>query len=747
MEAIDNSIKKLNNEQFDAVNTVDGAVLVTAGAGSGKTRVLTLRIANIIAQGKANINEILAITFTNKAATEMKERVVKLLGGGYGLNISTFHSFCASFLRDNISAMQGFTSRFTIYGEDEKAKLIKEVVKDLTGVEEDFAKQLSYHISNMKNKNLTPFEYCENNLKFDSYKSDYERSMNEYQLKLQQNNAVDFDDLLTFTYQVLKNNPEILEKYQNKFKYISIDEFQDTNKVQYDIAKILASKHKNILVVGDEDQCIYGWRGANIQNISNFISDFSPKVIKLEQNYRSTKRIINYANKIIKNNTQRLEKQLRTENDLGDEPIYYSADNETMEADYVARNILSLVKNFGFKFKDCAVLMRLNALSRSFEERFMAYNIPYKLFGGFKFFERQEIKSTLAYLRLIDNPRDGDAFSRLCGYPKRKIGDATINSFKEYCFDNNLTLLDGILTISTSSLSNAIKNKFQPLSNLFVILLEKYEKSSLTELIQSTISMSGISDQYLEQTEENINKMRNLEALISSIKEFEELNGEQATLQKYLETVTLSNDIDNLDEENNQVVLSTIHAVKGLEFKCVFVVGLEDGAFPLSRALANFDEMEEERRLMYVAVTRAEQKLYLTKANSRYMYGDRKFTIASQFLKELGLENAYKSYVSNTADVNIADHVSNAGVKDVKSMFINNLKTQTKNTSGMFVSNGVGANLEKYKVGARVTHPKFGDGVIADTSELQSKKTVKIDFEDFGIKNLIVGFAPIEFID
>ncbi len=747
MEAMENSFKKLNREQLDAVTTLDGAVLVTAGAGSGKTRVLTLRIANLIKQGKANINQILAITFTNKAANEMKERVINLIGEGYGLNISTFHSFCASFLRDNISAVEGYTSRFTIYGDDEKNKLIKEVCKDLTGVSEDFAKNLAYHLSNMKNQNLTPFEYCENYLKLDSYKNDFERSMIEYQLKLKQNNAFDFDDLLTFTYSVLKNNPQILEYYQNKFKYISIDEFQDTNTVQYDIAKILALKHKNILVVGDEDQCIYGWRGANIQNISNFIKDFSPKVIKLEQNYRSTKRIINYANKIIRNNTQRLDKELRTENDLGEEPVYYNADTETMEADYVARNILSLVKNGGYKFKDCAVLMRLNALSRSFEERFMAYNIPYKLYGGFKFFERAEIKGTLAYLRLIDNPRDGDAFSRLCGFPKRKIGEATINTFKEYCFLNNLTLLDGILNIKDLDLSNAVKNKIAVLTPIFEILQEKYEKNSLIELFENAISVTGISNQYLEQTEENINKMRNLEALLSSVKEFEELNSEQATLQKYLETVTLANDIDNLDEENNQVVLSTIHAVKGLEFKCVFVVGLEDGAFPLSRALNDFNEMEEERRLMYVALTRAEEKLYLTKANSRYMYGERKYMSASHFLKELGFENMFKSYKNESGDFDGSQHFSNAGVKDVKSMFINNLKTQPKNTNGMFVSNGTNVEFAKFKVGAKVTHPKFGDGVIADTSELESKKTVKIDFEDFGVKNLIVGFAPIEFID
>ena len=735
-------LEKLNPQQLEAVTTIDGPVIVTAGAGSGKTRVLTLRIANIVAQNKANLNEILAITFTNKAANEMKERVRNLIGGSFPLYISTFHSFCANFLRENVSALDGYTSRFTIYGDDEKNKLLKDICSNYSGVEDDFVKKLAYFISDAKNKNLSPTEYFNAKLQQDeTYANDFLNCMQEYEKMLKKNNAFDFDDLLAKTYLLLKNNEKILTYYQTKFKYICIDEFQDTNTVQYDIAKLLASKHKNILVVGDEDQCIYGWRGANIANITNFIKDFSNcKIIKLEQNYRSTKRILNSANQVIKNNTERLDKQLRTDNDLGEDPVYYSADSETLEADYVARNILNLVKNYGYKYKDCAVLMRLNALSRSFEERFLTYNIPYKLFGGFKFFERQEIKSTLAYLKFLNNPHDSDAFARLVAFPKRGIGEATINTFKNYCYNNAFSLLEGVINLNQTSLANSIKNKMQPLSEFFLKLLEKYENSSLTDLIEFVIIHAGIKHQYFENTEENTNRLRNLDALVNSVNEFEQLNLEQATLQKYLETITLSSDIDNYDEDNNTVTLSTIHAVKGLEFKCVFIIGLEDGSFPLNRALIDFNEMQEERRLMYVAITRAEHKLFLTRAKSRYMYGDRKYTMPSQFLKEMGKEEV-KNYLNTNSETN--NFVSKVAVSDVHK-FVNAIKEKQKN---MFVSNGDKKDYSKFVVGVKVSHPKFGEGTIIDNSELESKKCIKIEFEDFGVKNLIVDFAPIEILN
>ncbi len=740
MNNLENSIKLLNENQLKAVQTLDGPVLVSAGAGSGKTRVLTLRIASLIANNYCAPSEILAITFTNKAANEMKLRVQKLVGYA-NMNISTFHSFCASFLRDNISRLSGYNSHFSIYADDEKNKVIKDIIKS-NNIEEDIAKEVARHLSNAKNENMCFEDYI--NLKQHIDDSNLILNcMNAYQQRLTECNALDFDDLLTKTYEILQNNSDILEKYQQKFKYISIDEFQDTNKVQYDIAKILASKNHNILVVGDEDQCIYGWRGANINNISNFINDFNPVVIKLEQNYRSTKRIINCANKVIANNTQRLKKVLNTDNELGEDVAYKAYDNENLEADFVCRTILNMVNN-GYNFNDFAVLMRLNALSRSFEERFLTYNIPYKLFGGFKFYDRSEIKGALAYFKLISNPNDFDALTRIVSFPKCGIGEATLNSFFDYTKNNNVSILNAILDIENQAVSTAVKNKFKALSEVLKKLIEMLN-TSFYDAISELVYSSQIQNIFSEDSEENTNKLRNLDSLVNSIKDFEDNNGVENSLEKYLQSVTLSNDIDSYDEEFNSVTLSTIHAVKGLEFNTVFVVGLEENNFPLTRALYDFNEMEEERRLMYVAVTRAQKNLFLTRAKSRFMYGTRKYLSASTFVKEIGFENNFNyNYNTSNTDDDSGQYVSNAGVKDVKSMFISSIN---KSNTNAFVSNGEKRDYTKFVVGAKVTHTKYGNGTIIDNSELYSKKCVKIDFEDFGVKNLLVDYAPITLIE
>ena len=603
-------ISSLNEEQLAPLKEIKGAVLVTAGAGSGKTRLLTHRVAYLIKECHVDPYRILAITFTNKAAGEMKNRISDMVEGADRVWISTFHSMCAKILRRDIDALYPFTRDFSIYSDSDSDKVIKEVLAERGVSDDKIKKAVAKHISNWKNGSQSLEEYIS------THEDEYDMKkiglyIQDYQNKLKKNNALDFDDLLCKTVELFKTFPQILDYYANRFEYILVDEFQDTNTVQYNLVKMLASVHGNLFVVGDEDQCIYSWRGANFQNIFNLKKDFPDvKVYKLERNYRSTSEIIKIANNVIKNNTARLNKNMWTDKEGGEKPTLYNAYDERDEATYVAKTIQNLSYQ-GYEYKDIAVLMRLNALTRNLEEAFLSYNIPHRIFGGFKFYERVEIKNIIAYLRLFTNPRDDVSFARIINFPKRSIGDATVAKLQELDFQK--ALLENVLSQNLQENATLYKK--------FSSFIEEYNQVAnvsqkpLSTFVEKVLNAFKIRSAYNPKIEEEFDKLLNIDQFVSSVKEFEALNPD-ATLSEFLESITLSSDTDDIGE-GGAVTIATVHAVKGLEFKVVFIIGLEEGIFPISRALNSTYELEEERRLMYVALTRAEERLYLSHCSKR----------------------------------------------------------------------------------------------------------------------------------
>lgn len=756
---------ELNEEQLLPLKQTEGAVLVTAGAGSGKTRLLTYRVAYLIEKLRVNPYNILAITFTNKAAGEMKERISKMVYGADRVWISTFHSMCAKILRMDISALYPFTKDFSIYSESDSEKVLKDVLSEY-GISDDKIKKATlYHLSNWKNGNQTLEEYVSTHV--DEY--DIRKIGNyimSYQNKLKKNNALDFDDLLLKTMELFKKNPEILEKYATRFEYILVDEFQDTNTVQYNLVKMMASVHGNVFAVGDEDQCIYSWRGANFQNIFNFKKDFpNVKVYKLERNYRSTNEIIQIANNVIKNNTTRLNKNMWTDKKGGDKPTLYNAYDERDEAVYVAKTIEKLVCQ-GYEYKDIAVLMRMNALSRSFEEAFLSYNIPHRIFGGFKFYERAEIKILIGYLRLFVNSKDDVSFARVINFPKRGIGDGTIEK---------LALINSDKSLLENCLSNEIKENLS-LYKKFQSFIEAFNELSiisqkpLGDFVEKVVTKFGIRAAFNPKDEEDLDRLMNIDQFISSVKEFEALN-ENATLGEFLENITLKSDNDEIGQ-GGAVTIATVHAVKGLEFKVVFVIGLEEGIFPISRALNSNSELEEERRLMYVALTRAEEKLFLSYASKRYMYRESQYQNPSRFCREIGLlslersenksynadrqfsgyssyrsENNYNKYKNgyertfNYENQEYGNYSSSdfSQVKPLfnKSEFLKQNKKESENKPKKDVS--------VYKVGQKVFYQRFGNGIIESISP--DGLVADIMFEDFGKKSLMLETAQIDILE
>lgn len=740
---IDFDINDLNSEQQVALENTEGAVLVTAGAGSGKTRLLTYRIAYLIAKKQVAPYNILAITFTNKASKEMLTRLANMVQDSDKIWVSTFHAMCCKILRKNIVALQnkinlkreteyrkGFDSNFSIYTDIDKDRTLKEVCAKLNITDEKIISKAEWHISNAKNNNLKPLEYQ----RLYKYTQDidlYMKIYSAYQVELENNNALDFDDLLTKTYELFVTCPDVLDYYQNKFQYIHVDEFQDTNTVQYEIVKLLAEKNGNIFVVGDEDQCIYGWRGANISNILDFKKDFpNCKVYKLERNYRSTKQILTSANTLIKNNKTRNEKILWTSNEEGVRVEHYQAQDETGEAEYVATAIYNLVKLNGYRYSDIAILMRLNALTRPFEEKFLNYNIPHKIFGGYKFYERIEIKNILAYMRILVNPQDSAALYRVINFPKRGIGQATIDELSKQAEYNSVSPLTLLLNNEEYMLSDNISKKFDIFKNIYLSLKQAYEKLPPVEFVNQLIKDTKIKESYNPKVEEELSKLMNIDAFVQTIQEYFEQNPTHH-IEDYLQTVTLVSDIDNYDQNNDCVTIATVHAVKGLEFKVVFIVGLEEKIFPLSRASSQ-DDMEEERRLMYVAITRAEQRLYLTHCRTRFLYGKRDYMLDSRFLKEMGI---LKDSTATMTINNNGENYNFSGYGANRTSFSLPKTTITKNN-----------NLAEYKVGAQVLHTKFGIGTITNIDELNSTKCITIDFKDFGSKTLSVEYAPIKVI-
>lgn len=623
----------LNGEQIRPVLETEGAVLVLAGAGSGKTRVLTSRIAYLVAEKGVPAEGILAITFTNKAANEMKERIGAIVDARR-MWVCTIHSMCVRILR-RYAGEAGLYENFSIYSETERNNIVKKSFQECDYEDEKLLKIVKSAIADAKTLGLSPEEYAEKNAddrEIEAITKVYAR----YQKRLKENNALDFDDLLNETRKLLRRNAEVREQLAGGFRYILVDEFQDTNEVQFEIIRLLATGHGNLFAVGDDDQSIYGWRGAKIENILHFEKSYpNAKIFKLERNYRSTKSILRLANATIRNNGRRRAKTLWTENAEGEKPQAYEADEESGEARFVAHTIAGLTAR-GYKYSDFAVLMRINALTRSFEQEFSGDGLPYKVFGGFKFYERKEIKDLLAYLRLIANPFDDEAAIRVINVPKRGIGAKTVETLETYARETELSFYDALMDPDGAGFSGGVRQKL----SAFAAQIKGWVIDSLelpvNELVKKIVGETGMKAAYDGEDDENVNKRANIDEFINSVEEFCRLNPE-ATLTDYLNMVTLSSDTDDMDE-SDYVTLATIHAVKGLEFKCVFIVGMEEGIMPTSRAEGDDDALEEERRLMYVAITRAKERLYVTRSKSRYLYGKREPTARSPFLKELSGE-------------------------------------------------------------------------------------------------------------
>jgi len=751
---MENILQGLNEEQQQALLQIDGAVLVTAGAGSGKTRLLTHRIAYLISELQVSPYNILAITFTNKAAKEMKDRVEKMIEGGDRVWISTFHSMCAKILRMDIEKLGDYDSNFSIYSDQDTEKLFKQICARYNIEREEKRKNISYHINNLKNNNMTMTEYK----KMYEYLDDIETIEHiyyDYQAELRKANALDFNDLMNVTYQLFKQCPEVLEKYAKRFKYVLVDEFQDTNTIQYDLVKMLTSVHKNIFVVGDEDQCIYTWRGANFANIFDFQKDFeNVKLFKLERNYRSTKKILNLANKLIKNNKSRMEKNLWTENFDGAEIATKNVYDEKEEAEAVAREIYDLVQNHGYKYSDFAVLMRLNALTLPFEERFLAYNIPHRIYGGFKFYERAEIKNLISYLRLFTNPRDDISFERIINFPKRGIGESALKSLKEEANIYGESLLN-ILLRDDLDLSLSTMKKFESFKSAYLMLREDYEKMSLTDFVKQLIREFNIKSAYNSNSEEDINRLLNIDMFVSQVEDFENKN-DSASLVQFLESISLISDIDGMDNAGNCVTIATIHSVKGLEFRYVFIVGLEEKIFPISRAFDNNEEMEEERRLMYVAITRAKENLMLTCCKTRYLYGKRDYQRPSRFLREINLAPAeenimpefsvfqnkrYGQQIGNYYREQYQSKVEKTYYKEPEKSKYDYNPQHFKTKFDEYVENKKPKTENNFEIGQTVLHPKFGVGKIIS---LDGGKFADIDFGKIGIKSIMLEISPLK---
>lgn len=731
---------KLNKEQYEAATTIDGPLLILAGAGSGKTRVLTHRIAHMIENLNIYPSKILAITFTNKAAGEMKERIKALVGDVVeGMWVSTFHSSCVRILRREIDKL-GYDKSFTIYDTYDQKTLVKQCMEELNINDKEITdREIINTISNQKDNLISPKEFkkfSNGNYRKDKIADAYIL----YQKKLKTNNALDFDDLIYKTVELFKTNKETLEFYQRKFKYIMVDEYQDTNKSQYELVKLLASVHRNICVVGDDDQCIYEWRGADISNILNFEKDYKEaKVIKLEQNYRSKGNILNAANEVIKNNSQRKNKVLRTENENGNKIKVFRAYSDIDEAKFVASEMKKIIKDSDKSFNDFAVLYRTNAQSRIFEDVFMKRDIPYRLIGGLKFYDRKEIKDLMAYLKLINNPLDDISLRRIINVPKRSIGDATVKKVQEFanemdeCMYSVLLDADQILTLSQRSITSI--KKFVSIMNSFI---RKKDEISVSALIKEILEETGyLKELKSSKNPDDVSRVENLKELVSAAADFEK-ESEDKSLGMFLEKVALVTDIDNYDENSDSVAMMTVHSAKGLEFPVVFMVGMENGIFPGTQSLSDPKEMEESRRLCYVAITRAKEQLYITSAEIRKVFGRTVAYALSDFVSEISKD--LKDNVNITGEV-ATDKVlpKNFGIRSQKTNSINSYKSPNLNNGP---KNNVDSN--KLNVGSKVKHKDFGVGTIVSMSKVSDDIKLTIAFDRRGVKILMLSMAPIE---
>lgn len=732
----------LNEQQKEAVFHTEGPLLILAGAGSGKTRVLTHRIAYLIEEKGINPWNILAITFTNKAAGEMRERVDSIVGfGSESIWVSTFHSTCVRILRRHIDKL-GYDNNFTIYDTDDQKTLMKDVCK-LINIDTKVYKERSLlsAISSAKDEMITPNEY-ERNVVGDFGKQKIAKVYREYEKQLQANNALDFDDLLLKTVQLFQTQPDVLAYYQERFRYIMVDEYQDTNTVQFKFVSLLAGKYKNLCVVGDDDQSIYKFRGANIKNILNFENEFhNARVIKLEQNYRSTSNILDAANSVISNNKGRKEKSLWTDNGEGEKIQFRQFDTGYDEADFVANDIDRNVRE-GTAYNEHAILYRTNAQSRLFEERFVAANIPYKIVGGVNFYARREIKDLLAYLKTIDNGKDDLSVRRIINVPKRGIGLTTINRVQESALEREIGFYDALKGL------DLIPNVGRGAAKLdsFVALIEYFKNlaanESISDLMNEIIEKTGyVENLEADNKEDAQSRIENINELLSKIAAFEEACADtevEPTLSAFLEEVALVADIDSLDEEQDYVILMTLHSAKGLEFPHVYLVGLEDGLFPSYMTVTSDDpdELEEERRLCYVGITRAEKDLTVSCARRRMIRGETQFNKMSRFLKEIP-GNLMES--GNVFEKETEMPTQNT-YQQAKQLF-----KQKAFSAGKPVQFAVTKEKQlAYTTGDRVKHMKFGEGLVLGITEGGRDYEVTVQFDKAGIKKMFASFAKLQ---
>ena len=734
-------LSTLNKEQRQAVDTLDGPLLILAGAGSGKTRALTYRIANLVDHGVSPWN-ILALTFTNKAAREMRERTEALLGGSVkDMWVATFHSCCTRILRSDIDKL-GRDRNFVIYDDDDQTSLIAAIMKRLGVNDKDITKrQIKEHISEAKNKSTEPEKFLMDNPYLDE---SVLKVFREYQRSLKEYNALDFDDLLGKTLELFQSCPEVLQKYRSKFRYILVDEYQDTNVMQYHIVELLAREHGNICVVGDDDQSIYGWRGADIRNILDFEKDFpGAKVIRLEQNYRSTSNILDAANAVIENNQGRKSKKLWTDNGRGDRIETFTADSERDEAHFVCRKIMEGVRN-GMNYGDFAVLYRMNAQSRIPETTMVNYGIPNKVYGGQRFYERKEIKDIMAYLRLIYNPFDDIALKRIINVPKRSIGDASIAELARVAEQEGKSMLVAALTCE--NIDPRAMKKIKPFADTMGELIALSRTMPLSEFTWGMISALEYEN-YLKAEDkkgEVESRMDNLRELIGNIKEIEkDLSEGEDALRAFLENVSLVSDIDSMNDGNGAVALMTLHSAKGLEFPVVFMIGMEENIFPTSRARNDMSNhaMEEERRLCYVGMTRAKQKLYLINARQRNIFGNESYNRKSRFIEEIPAELTVSDNPVKQPDAREqAEHTRGQRKNSHRyAMDTHALGDGTRDVRP--AATPVSKTFEKYQ---KVQHDKFGVGTVMEISGSGSSMLVSIDFGAAGVKRFAAAYAPIK---
>ena len=737
-------LQGLNDKQAEAVLQTEGPLLIMAGAGSGKTRVLTHRVAYLIQEKGVMPWQILAITFTNKAAKEMRERIGKLLAeDANDVWVSTFHALCVRILRRECEKI-GYAKSFTIADPSEQLTLVKRILRQLNLDPKKYEpKAILGAISSAKNDLLTPEQFEQNaGQGFDEIVS---KVYKIYQQSLQRDQVFDFDDLIMQTIRLFHTSDETLAFYQRKFRYIHVDEYQDTNEAQYQLVKLLGAGYRNVCVVGDADQSIYGWRGANMDNIMNFEKDYPhAKMIMLEQNYRSTKNILTAANAVINNNNYRKPKELWTDNPAGTQIGYYRAQSEVDEADFVATKIKDSVQDHTQNYGDFAILYRTNAQSRSIESRLVQRHVPYKILGGHKFYDRKEIKDVMAYLRLVANPDDSMSFNRIINEPKRGLGTGTITKLQEFADEHDWSLLSAARNSDLSALAARPRTSLLDFAQMIYDLNAQRNELSITELTEALLDKSGYQHQFeIQKTLEAETRVENLAEFLTVTKQFDDTyEPEDETsdqLTDFISELALVSDQDDLEDDVQQVTMMTLHAAKGLEFPVVFLVGMEEGIFPLSRALLEDDALEEERRLAYVGITRAEKQLYITNTYSRMLYGRSQSNPPSRFISEINPEVLEDE--NPTASSYPFDQAS-SGTKG-RQFHRAQSTTYQESHAAVKASGSVGAEKQAWKVGDKVEHRKWGKGTVVQVSNSSADTELTIAFPEVGIKNLMAAFAPI----